>query len=43
MQLLFLQECNKILEESVINYIPATTLEDAANTAVEALKKSEKN
>ena len=37
------QEGNKILEESGINYIAATTLEDAANKAVEALKKSEKN
>ena len=37
------EEGNKILEESGINYIAATTLEDAANKAVEALKKSEKN
>ena len=33
----------KILEKSDINYIPATTLEDAANKAVEALKELEKN
>ena len=37
------EEGNKILKESGINYIAATTLEDAANKAVEALKKSEKN
>ena len=37
------EEGNKILTESGINYISATTLEDAANKAVEALKKSEKN
>ena len=37
------QEGNKILEESGINYIAATTLEDAANKAVEALKNSEIN
>ena len=37
------EEGNKILKESGINYISATTLEDAANKAVEALKKSEKN
>ena len=29
---------NKILEKSGIDYISATTLEDAANKAVEALK-----
>ena len=34
------EEGNKILKESGINYIAATTLEDAANKAVEALKKS---
>ena len=37
------EEGNKILEESDINYIAATTLEDAANKAVEALKNSKKN
>ena len=37
------EEGNKILQESGINYIAAITLEDAANKAVEALKKSEKN
>ena len=37
------EEGNKILEESSINYISATTLEDAANKAVEQLKKLEKN
>ena len=37
------EEGNKILKESGINYISATTLEEAANKAVEALKKSEKN
>ncbi|MDC0056619.1 malate--CoA ligase subunit beta [Alphaproteobacteria bacterium] len=37
------EEGNKILEESGVNYIAATTLEDAANKAVEALKKTEKN
>ena len=37
------EEGNKILLESGINYIAAITLEDAANKAVEALKKSEKN
>tara|TARA_B100000949_G_scaffold180234_1_gene161369 strand:- start:65 stop:1240 length:1176 start_codon:yes stop_codon:yes gene_type:complete len=37
------EEGNMILKESGINYISATTLEDAANKAVEALKKSEKN
>jgi len=37
------EEGNKILKESGINYIAATTLEEAANKAVEALKKSEKN
>ena len=30
---------NQILKESKINYIEASTLEDAANKAVEALKK----
>ena len=30
---------NKILKESKINYIEASTLEDAANKAVEALNK----
>jgi malate-CoA ligase subunit beta len=30
---------NKILKESKINYIEATTLEDAANKAVKALKE----
>ena len=34
---------NKILKESKINYIEASTLEDAANKAVKALKESEKN
>ena len=33
------EEGNKILKESKINYIEATTLEDAANKAVQALKK----
>ena len=33
------EEGNKILKESGINYIAATTLEEAANKAVEALKK----
>ncbi len=37
------EEGNKILKESGINYIAATTLEDAANKAVESLKKSERN
>ena len=37
------EEGNKILKESGMNYIAATTLEDAANKAVEALKKLEKN
>jgi len=37
------EEGNKILLESGINYIAAITLEDAANKAVEALKNSEKN
>ena len=32
------EEGNKILKESKINYIEATTLEDAANKAVKALK-----
>ena len=32
-------EGNQILKESKINYIEASTLEDAANKAVEALKK----
>ena len=32
---------NKILKESKINYIEASTLEDAANKAVEALRKVE--
>jgi malate-CoA ligase subunit beta len=32
------EEGNKILKESNINYIAATTLEDAANKAVKALK-----
>ena len=30
---------NKILKESKINYIEASTLEDAANKAVKALKE----
>ena len=30
---------NKILQDSKLNYIEANTLEDAANKAVEALKK----
>jgi len=34
---------NKILKESKINYIEASTLEDAANKAVKALKELEKN
>jgi len=34
---------NKILKESKINYIEATTLEDAANKAVKALKELGKN
>ena len=34
------EEGNNILKESTINYIEATTLEDAANKAVKALKKS---
>jgi len=33
------EEGNKILKKSGINYIAATTLEEAANKAVEALKK----
>jgi malate-CoA ligase subunit beta len=33
------EEGNQILRESKINYIEASTLEDAANKAVEALKK----
>ena len=33
------EEGNNILKESTINYIEATTLEDAANKAVKALKK----
>ena len=33
------EEGNKLLKESKINYIEASTLEDAANKAVEALKK----
>ena len=37
------EEGNKILKESGMNYIAATTLEDASNKAVEALKKLEKN
>ena len=35
------EEGNKILKESKINYIEASTLEDAANKAVEALKQVE--
>jgi len=35
------EEGNKILKASNINYIAATTLEDAANKAVEALRKVE--
>jgi malate-CoA ligase subunit beta len=35
------EEGNKILKESKINYIQASTLEDAANKAVEALKQLE--
>jgi len=35
------EEGNKILKESKINYIQASTLEDAANKAVEALKQVE--
>ena len=34
---------NKILKESKINYIEASTLEDAANKAVKALKELENN
>ena len=34
---------NKILKESKINYIEASTLEDAANKAVKALKELGKN
>ena len=34
---------NKILKESKINYIEATTLEDAANKAVKALKELKNN
>jgi malate-CoA ligase subunit beta len=34
---------NKILEESNINYIAATTLQDAANKAVKAFKNLENN
>mgnify|MGYP006157416853 CR=1 FL=1 len=37
------EEGNKILEESGINYIAAITLQDAANKAVKALKKLENN
>ena len=33
------EEGNQILKKSKINYIEASTLEDAANKAVEALKK----
>ena len=33
------EEGNQILNESKINYIETSTLEDAANKAVEALKK----
>ena len=33
------EEGNQILKESKINYIETSTLEDAANKAVEALKK----
>jgi malate-CoA ligase subunit beta len=33
------EEGNKILKDSKINYIEAITLEDAANKAVKALKK----
>ena len=33
------EEGNQLLKESKINYIEASTLEDAANKAVEALKK----
>ena len=36
------EEGNKILKESNINYLAATTLEDAANKAVEELNKLEK-
>ena len=36
------EEGNKILKESNINYIAATTLEDAANKAVDSLNKIEK-
>ena len=35
------EEGNKILKESKIDYIQASTLEDAANKAVEALKQVE--
>ena len=35
------EEGNKILKDSKINYIEASTLEDAANKAVEALRKVE--
>ena len=35
------EEGNKILKESKISYIQASTLEDAANKAVEALKQVE--
>ena len=34
---------NKILKKSKINYIEASTLEDAANKAVNALKELENN
>ena len=34
---------NKILKESKINYIEASTLEDAASKAVKALKELGKN
>jgi len=34
---------NKILKEGKINYIEASTLEDAANKAVKALKELGKN
>jgi len=37
------EEGNKILKDSGINYIPATTLENAANKAVKALKELEGN
>ena len=37
------EEGNKILEESGINYIAATTLQDAANKAVKALKNLDNN